>query len=572
MIKVNNNPIDYQLAFYAYAQDDSINPTGLGSEGIYFEYQDLQVYIGIKNDVIDVISNKNSNFFVNLEASTVEKSESLNNSSKFGDGVVRKYYLNQIEIEIDEALFRYFVYHRNKVRYSELFPVFVMKEQTTSGAMIRVETPWSLGIDALFLGYICMQDKELLVLDKAIIDENTLKDEIHYSMWKIKNNIVPHMLRRGCNTMPFEITKTYQTKGYMDYFTNQSELLETTGVSRNEMSFVKEPRNIFTNSTVGAQLSTPRKPAYENLDDDVFVSHSTVMAPGMVNGDNMVNFGLKEARKGYFELEKGKTWLNIGYEAESMIYSDSFYVCSKPLKAIEPLSKFGFIKKTNTEFGNLIPELAERKIPLYQDLYSKLKGYVLSALPKTKAQAEAGLVKIIQEADIPQMVKDFSIPKVSVDLSIVYHQLFHPVKAGPGTTLIIVHPFYNNTFAVHLDADNIKQYTNGVFYSNISSHSFGIKDNKFIFKGVEKDFRKDLNYTLYNGNILYKDLIMYGAQDSFGGVSKAALTMLEGGFGDYAFVFTISTDILAEDMGLNRSTDDKHPFGEKITYVKVNND
>ena len=572
MIQINNKAINYKPAFYAYAQDDSLNPTGLGSAGIYFEYEDLQVYIGIKNDVIDVISNKNSNFFVNLEASTVEKSEKLNKDSKFGDGMVKKYYLNQIEIELDEALFRYYVYNKNKQAYADLFPQAVMKEQTTSGAMIRVEIPWSLGTDALFIGYICMKDKEMLVLDKAIVNESTLKDEVRYAMWKIKSNIVPHMLKRSCNTMAFERTYTYQTDGYMDYFNNQAKLLEETHVSRDEMSFVKEKELPNLHPSVFSPLSTPRKPAYENLENDVFVSHSTVLAPGIVNGDNMVNFGLKEARKGYFELQKDKTWLNIGYKTDNTIYSDSFYISTKPFKTVEPLSKFNFIKRTKIEFGSLIPKLAENKIPVYERLNENLQDYIYNELPQTKAQAEAGLIEIIKEADIPQMVKDYSIPRVNVDLSIVYHQLFHPVKAGPETTMIVVHPFYNNAFAVHFNADNIHQYVNGVFTSGISSHSFGIKDNKFIFKGIEKEFRKDLNYTLYNGNIIYKDLILQHSKKAFEQVTQNTLGVLEAELGNYGFVFIVPTAILAEDMGLNRSNNDLYPFGEQITYVKVKND
>ena len=572
MIQINNKEINYQPAFYAYAQDDSLNPTGLGSAGIYFEYEDLQVYIGIKNDVIDVISNKNSNFFVNLEASTVEKSEKLNKDSKFGDGVVKKYYLNQIEIELDEALFRYYVYNKNKQAYADLFPQAVMKEQTTSGAMIRVEIPWSLGTDALFIGYICMKDKEMLVLDKAIVNESTLKDEVRYAMWKIKSNIVPHTLKRSCNTMAFERTYTYQTDGYMDYFNNQTKLLKETNASRDEMSFVKEKELPNLHLSVFSPLSTPRKPAYENLEDDVFVSHSTVLAPGMVNGDNMVNFGLKEARKGYFELQKDKTWLNIGYKTDDIIYSDSFYICTKPFKTVEPLSKFNFIKRTNVEFGSLIPELAAHKIQPYEDLYAKLKGHIYETLPQTKAQAETELIEIIKEADIPQIVKDYSIPRVNVDLSVVYHQMFYPVKAGPKTTMIVVHPFYDNAFAVHLYDNNAKQYINGVFTSSISSHSFGIRDNKFIFKGIEKEFRKDLNYTLYNGNILYEDLILQHSKKAFEQVTRDTLKILEDGFGSYGFVFIIPTAILAEDMGLNRSNNDLYPFGEQITYVKVKND
>ena len=569
MIKVNGLDINYQKAIYAYAQNDSINPTGLGSCGIFFAYDDLEVYIGIKNDVIDVITNKNSNFFVNLEDGVIKQSESLNDKSKFGDGVIQKYYINQIEIEVDVALLRYCIYHKDAQAYSDLFIQQVAKDSLLPGALLRIETPFELGIDGLFIGYIYTKDKELLTLDKAIIKTDELKDDVRFNIWKIKQNIVPHSLRRNSSVMLFEPAKSYQKNGYADYFNNQYSVCSVTHPNRDEINFVPEhSKHIYSDAAMGVT----RKAAQANLDYDIFVSHSTVIGPGVVKGQNMTNFGLKEARKGYFELNKGKTWLNIGYISSNVARGDNFYICTQPAHIVEPLSKFELPLRTSVSFGELIPELAAKKIPAYQTLYGKLRSAIWEILPTSNAQAVKILEDIIKESDISEEVKEYSLKRISVSLSVVYYDIVLGLTPQENTTLIFTHPFYETAFATHIDKDNLGMFTNGIYASPVSMHQFGIAD-KFYYKGMDKEYRNYEIVQLPKNRLIYKDLIWYHSKSFFKGDSmEVSITSLESEFGNYAYMFCIDTQKLADEMKGSRSSNDNYPLGCQNNYVKVHND
>ena len=567
MIKVNGKDIQYELAFYAYAFNDSLNPTGLGSAGIFFDYNELEVYIGIKNDVIDVITNQNANFFINLEEETVANSENLTDDAKFGDGKIVKFYINDIEVAIDVEVFRHFVYHKSAQRYAALFPLYVAKESPTFGALLKIEIPFTLGLDAEFIGYIYTKDKELLVLDKAIVDEKTLVDDVRYNIWKVKANIVPHTLRRDACVQLFEKTRTFQTNGYSDYYNHQYDTVEAVSASLDDIKFIPEKNK--------DALGIIREPAYANLEYDVFRAHSTVIAPGIVNKQNMTNFGVKEARSGYYDLSKGNTWLNIGYKSTDTVFSDNFYICTNPLSNIENLSNISANFTTKVNMPDEIAQIAST-LGVYEKLTNAIIEAIYEKLPKTHEKANKIASEVIEKISIDKEIKDLLVDNISVSLSIPY--MDYAINATPqvDTTLIFIHPMYVNAFAVHLNADNIKMFSNGMYVSPVSGHQFGFKDNRYFFKSIDKIFRNNYFRKISSNKAIYYDLLDFNIRkdfmndENFNTIPKIIST-LENNAGKYGFMYCVPTDELIKSLGDNASSESKYPLGEENIYIKVNN-
>lgn len=587
VLKVNGKEIKTEIAYYAYAFNDAIDPTGLGSIGVYFEIDDLQVYIGIKNDVIDFITNKNLSFFINLEDDVLKKSELLTNDSKFGDGHLHKVYINEIMIEIDTALFRYMVYHKKSKLYASQYSNIVAKEKDSLGALLKIETPFELGTDGLFIGYICLQNRELLVLDKAIINEDILVDDVRYNIWRIKQNIVNHYLSRSKNSQVFEPAKSYQNNGYADYFNGIVEVLNDTSISKEDTYFSNEEKSFYREyydvllkekkekkemkemkDSGSSHLGTIKPVRVENKEEDVFVSNNTVIAPGFINGQNMTNFGVKEARKGYFELEKGKTWLNVGYRDGEYTHGDNFYTCNNPSILIENLSKIEIPFKTTINFG--------------KDILSKInKGFssevtieFWKTLPKTKAEAEKLIKdKIKNNKEIKPFIKELVLPKVNVTLSLAYLDYVNRTKPGIGTVFFVTHPFYYTIFSTVLDQNNIEYFVNNVYTSPISNHKFGLSD-KLYYKNFTKEYRSDNYIELKDGYKIFKDVSWFGLQEYklpesmlISSINSSKISYIESNFGLIGNTYCVDLQELKNNMGLNASVNENYPFGEQNIFV-----
>lgn len=570
MIKVNDKNVSYTRAYYAYAFNDALDPTGLGSMGVYFEYEDLKIYIGIKNDVIDFITNKNTDFFINLQDDEIAKSNELTQQSKFGDGIVKDVYINQIKISIDVALFRNYVYKTHIEDYVQDYSLTVAKEQKTYGALLRLEIPFILGVDALFIGFIYTGDKELLVLDKAIVDKDTLLDEVWYNIWKIKANIVPHTLQRQKSAMLFEKTYSYQDKGYNDYYANQYDTYTGISLSKKEdalISYETKMAKTIKNNKVNTLNFVDKNT--QNLDYDIFVSFNTAVAPGIVNGQNMVNFGVKEARRGYWNLSKGRTFDNIGYRTKTDIVGDNFYVSTAPVAEIEQLSPFMLPLSTDILFP---PEIS-----FNNEILTDITERTMSAKPKTKQEAFELLVENLEKvygkkSTLAFLVKNKTL-KVTINFGIPYLHLIGDGKIAPGKTVIFTHPFYPNSYAVHVNSNNIKYFSGLSFTSPLNGHVFGYIGNKYYFKSIDKDFRPDKCKTF--GNIsVYEDLISYNNKPEYenSSVTGENLFLKEVGFlydnfDSMCQVYIVDTDKLIEQMGSDRGV--QYPLGYEKCYVKA---
>ena len=574
LIKINGKEQDYEIGFYSYAFNDAIDPTGLGSIGIYTEYNSTKLFIGIKNDVIDVITNKNCSIFLNLENDILAKSESLTDKSKFGDGVLKKLYINEIELQIDLALFRYFVYHKNIENYAKMFSKWVAKDDVNlPGALLKIETPFELGTDGLFIGYICIKNQEMLVLDKTIVEEDVLVDEVRYNIWKIKQNIAPFTLKRGTCSSVFENVKTYQDNGYADYFNGTYDSIGEA--SKSGVSFEKGG-TLDKKHFSGPAHITP--PSTSNEDFDVFQAGNTKIAPGFINNKNMTNFGLKETRKGYFQLKKGETWLNVGYKYKDFLFADNFYTTSKPDAIVEPLSHFSLPLKTTI---HVFPEILNHALEakklmafLYQELYIKL--------PKTKEEAENILTDFLIENILYKGLYAGPLEAISVNvaLSVSYLDYVDKQPIKPGTTMIVTHPFYDKAFVVDVTMKNIKYFNNKIYTSPITQHKFGLDKGTFYFKNMEKEYRKTNSLTLPDFNRkIYLDLSWEHAHLSLPVFDikdyienkEAPVKFLESNINNFAHTYFVSTEELIKSVGEDNVSIGEHPMGAENTYIKINN-
>lgn len=543
MIYVNSKEIPFQKAIFSFAYNDALEPTGLGSLGVYFEVDDLAIYVGIKEDVLDVITNKNAYFVINLEEKVVKASNSLKETEN--SPFIHTSYINDIELQIDLAKFRAYVLRFKLNEYKDLFIKRVAKELTTYGALLRIEIPFQLGFDGEFIGYIVTEDKELLTLNKAIVDIDTLKDDVRYSIWKIKQNITPHSLKKDKVSMLFEKTRSYQKNGYNDYFLNQFNTYEKA-TTKKAISLTSYDKN--------SSLGYIDDKFYQNLEYDVFSIDSYTIAPGIVNGYNMLNFGVKEARRGYFDLSKNRAFTNIGYECKDTIFSDNFYISTSPVAFVEELSHFELLAKTKVTIPSLLMEL--KSIPEYNALAKRLSSFIYIDKPYTEAEALKRANQIIIEADIDESIKVELLDKVKVKFSLAYYHLTN--KEKPDIS-VFTHPFYFESYLAH---------TNSTYYVADNSHSFGFKDNKYYYKGIDKEFRADKKIE-FTGFSLYEDLAFDKSNiipsKKYYNTFHRDLVVLEHNLNNVCFVYQFSSNRLNKDEYSHTN----YPFGKKNIYVKV---
>jgi len=546
MIRINSKETPYKLASYSFAQNDALEPTGLGSVGVYYGFSDLKLYIGIKNDVIDFITDKNTNFFLNLTDEEISISETLGDDAKFGDGYVREAYINGYKIEIDTALFRKYVYKDAIADYATFFQNRVARDPSHPGAILRLEIPYRLGLDGTFIGLLFTEDEEMLVLNKAIIDKNSIKDDLRYSIWKIKAPFTPHYLDRSHSAMVVEPTDTYEKDSYASHFNDCAKTYFGSKIEKSEFSVV----------SAGENTASVEEPKRSDLDNDVYIIFNTVLAPGIVNGTNMANFGLKEMRRGYPDLSKNKTFLNIGYTYKNMIFSDSFYVNTSYSRTLEPLSKVELFTSTRVSG----PDIGEKV---------NYKTVAESTSAKTNAEAIEKMKPMLDDMLSTKLFTNEELglgDKLSVNFGLRYHMTHSDQSIDIGKTVIYTHPFHPFAFAVHVDENNIDKFDETFYISPDSLHAFGFRGNEYYFRSISKEFREYKNHILEFS--VYIDLLGYNfkkkLQSGYADNDELMLGLLSGS----ANVFIIDTERLVDMLG-DKVRNSKYPLGRQNNYVRI---
>jgi len=590
MIRINSKDIPYQKAFYSLAYDDGLEPTGLGSIGILAKTDKQVLYFGIKNDVVTIISDKGISDFINLDEDIIKLSEALGKDAKFGDGKVEKLYINSDLVELDVALLRSKIYS-NVDEYASILPKAVFKEDTTKGAILYLKIPVSTNGALHNFGYIYTQDEEFLVINDKITDPQALSNEFRYAIWIVKANITPHTLSRSSKTEAFEKIRCYPNDTYAAYYNNIVDgLKDDIGQLEFDMDKLK--------------FSTIAKPRYsivEKRDSDVFRVNSSLIAPGIVNGFDMSNFGVKEARNGYFDLTKGKTYLNVGYEASNMRFGDNFYVCPKG-KDIEKISAYELPKTLEVHIDEKLENylkdfnLYDRDVSAnkHGDSYnfyehfdtfkSALNDFIESEIEYllSKDVSQLELAKSLDKAVFEFVRKSVSNRPINEDYlkELVYLYTDYKIisetvkiKPAPNTTVIFIHPFYKNAYFVSLDEATMPFMKETYFISPRTNAKFGFDNDAFYFKGIKKEFREErfieLEMFRANTDLMYKESIIVDLSIEANSKLEKYNKISDKISNDFCYMFVLDNDYLVYEMAKRGVEANKnYPFGLKYGYIR----
>jgi len=590
MIRINSKDIPYQKAFYSLAYNDALEPTGLGSIGVLARTDKQVLYIGIKNDVISIITDKGVSDFINLDEDIIKLSETLSDNAKFGDGKVEKIYINEDLVEIDVALLRNKIYTQID-EYASILPKTVFKEDTTLGAILYLKVPISTNGLIHSFGYIYTQDTELLVINDKITSKDILSDLYRYSIWVVKANIVPHTLSRSSKTQAFEKIRCYHNDTYGVYFNNIVD-----GLKDNIEQMRFELEKLPYSKTV--------KPLYsivEKRDSDVFRANSSLIGPGIVNGYDMTNFGVKEAREGYFELSKGKAYINVGYEGSNIRFGDNFYVAPKG-KGIENISAYSLPKELSLHMEDKLTYLLKDfnmfdrdvsankfgdKYNFYQHfdrfklaLNSFIESKISELLSKKTSQLE--LAKSLDEAVLEFVYESVSNRPINkkylsslVNVYTDYKIISEASKIKPkiNTTVIFIHPFYDVAYFVSLDEATMPFMKETYFISPRTHSKFGFDKDGFYFKGIKKEFRDsefvDLEMFRVNMDLMYKENLNVNLGLEANSKLELYNKISDKISNDFCYMFVLDNEYLVYELAKRGvQTNKDYPFGLKYGYIR----
>jgi len=209
MIWINDVIVDYEKAVNALNFDKLGHETGLGSWGVKINIEDsfddnLSLYLGLKFDVLSIITNRYLTTFVNIpraykeQISKLEKDAQLNHAvssvSTFVPDInadtVIDFYIDVHKVSIDIVEFANTVYQY--VDTTEAYSAITRDKVFLSGSKKAAR-----GVSAKMLrvydgnlenfGFIFTRDSIDFVLNEMIVKDDLIHDEIKYTYW-----LTPH--------------------------------------------------------------------------------------------------------------------------------------------------------------------------------------------------------------------------------------------------------------------------------------------------------------------------------------------------------------------------------------------
>ena len=510
MIKVNNKKIEYSKSVLSVMYDNSINPTGLGSVGISFEINEVFVYLGIKFDVISVLTNKNIHTFINLEKKDVDNyKESLYGNKEYSIDDIPKKQLHQIHIndlliEIDVKALLKSIYIVDKDLYFNIIKDKVFKDNKSYGGILHYYSNSNVRQTLLNIGLLSSNNKDdKLIVNNNVINKSNLDREYYYSIWWLKQSITTEHIKVNCPVKKYETLNISKDESiYIDYFNKLSS------INGGKQIYLDDYEILPDNKTT--TLTTINHLDIINNDNDTWVIDGVANSPGIKDNFIQTNYGLKEARKGYFDLEKGNSFKNIGYVANNGIFGDNFYVqhsgedknnifLNKGLPKISFSSNKTIMKLLSNVFNFSGQEFIEFVIYCKQpnnklESIKIAKYFIQSLLPgNTNTLSLQSFINNIDiKLPIPMLAKKDKLIK------------FSDVK---NTIAFVVNPFYKKTFfKVIKSTEDIIINQNEIYALDKNNHKFGFSYDKFFWNNIPKDFRLNIYKRDHFGNIKFKDL------------------------------------------------------------------
>ncbi len=233
MIWVDDILVTYSKAINALNYDKLGHETGLGSWGVLVEIEDsfekpLSLYLGIKFDVLSVITNRYITSFVNIPKALKElvpktKKDSqidteINGVSSFVPDIdsssVIEFFVDIHKVSIDVVEFMNTVYQY--VDTTEEYGALVRDTVFMSGGRRA-----SRGISASMLriydgnlenfGFIFTRGKTEFLLNEMIIEDSLIHDEIKYTFWLTPHDREEYKFFKNDGDIPAENGSDYIT-------------------------------------------------------------------------------------------------------------------------------------------------------------------------------------------------------------------------------------------------------------------------------------------------------------------------------------------------------------------------
>jgi len=567
MFKINGESIDAVKAHLSIMYDNSLNPTGLGSSGYLIKYGDKNIFVGVKKDVLDIVTNFNLHTFINIQNpdALLEDSTYGTDDYEFDDEKCYKVNLQNLELKIDVGALLVDLYLKNEEWPDVIKSLF--KDRSSYGAILHYYSKLNIEQGFLNAGLILTEEEDYWVINKNIVSKERLNDEFRYSVWFIKQNISTEKLATYNRTKVFEPI-TINTD-YTEYFNKMNDIIKQYG----SQQFKTMP--IAPNSNLAQMVNY----SVSDLNDDVFVINGTVRSPGIEGLDNKVNFGVKEARHGYWDLEKDKAFTNLGYESSNFIWSDNFYVDTRNkymdlIKSKFELPVFDVVISDEFIKSILITELFIDEDDASKIIDSIKKASLMEFYNNRVSDNEAAVEIVVNKfmkLRIDKIFEDKIRKNINVMFSVPYLSAVQPISASEGTTVFISHPAFKKMFYYHVDVNG---EINGKIISAINGHSFGIDEekNEFIWKNIPKEYRPDNLIYGYFGEIIYKDLCI--DVPTISNKQSSSFTQdLKSWYNNAnksATVYVVKTEDLRRNMmrykGVSNS---EYVLGNKFGYVEV---
>jgi len=567
MFKINGKSVNAIKAHLSIMYDNSLNPTGLGSSGYLIKYQDKKIFVGLKKDVLDIVTNFNLHTFINIQApeSLLENSAYGTDDYEFDDEKCYIVNLQNIELKIDVGALLVDLYRKNEKWPDVIKALF--KDRSSYGAILHYYSKLDIEQGLSNVGLLLTEEDDYWVINKNIVSKERLNDEFRYSVWFIKQNISTEKLTTYNRTKVFE-PMTLDTE-YIRYFNEINNLIK----QYNFQQFKTMP--IAPNSNLAQMIDY----SFSNLNNDVYVINGTIKAPGIEGLFNKVNFGIKEARHGYWDLERGKSFTNLGYKHSNFIWSDNFYIDTRNryldlIKSKFRLPIFDIVILDDFIKNILITELFISEKDALEIINSVKDKSLIEFYDKRISDNKMAVEIVVNnfiKLGINKVFEEKIRKSVNVIFSVPYLSAVKPVDISPGVTVFISHPAFKKMFYYQVDTE---KEINGKVISAVNGHSFGIDEEKniFIWKNIPKEYRADNLMYGYFGEVIYKDLCIDVPTVS-NKQSPSFIQDLKNWYNNAnksATVYVVKTDDLRSNMmRYNGVSNSEYVLGNKFGYVEV---
>lgn len=558
MVKIDDlQEIEYKRAACMLNYDKYGTPNGLDSLGVLIEIPSdknkaLQLYIGIKNDVISVYTNAFASTFINVPKKLQIYKNYNETYTEWGDpDDIITFYVDLHKVKIDMRQFYSYVYgdESSKSAFNAIVQNNIFKTHGNKTARAITMHP-TLQFEGNLenIGIIATEDKALQLINEMIIDKKMISDEIIYSNWFVPRDLETWEYDAGNNLIKFERGDFYSDglNGIVDIAGNSipSFTYDRRGFRNGYWDLKNNPTHntgfiLGDTEYNGTYFFRPIK------NDDVDIKEARFVIPNSIGNEwiSKINLVLSDGRP------------NNRYVNPITLSAETFKIVYSYAKNYSGSWK-DFFK------GDVVDEIIEKiaqmvcEVSPSQDIINAAKN-------------------ILQELYIPP-IYCLNIDKKTKILS---------VDDLNDSIIFIYHPILNKYFFYQVDgfADgNIEIDSNGNPLVNADGFKYGVSvdGNKgvFVWSNIEKDFRispKNISFRAVADDNL-SDTYTYtfldgNFEDNLDSLKSCAYThqdLIYNSKGAHYLVVKTSDirDVIKKQYGI---CDSKYAFGIKYGYVKI---